>query len=69
MESFSKAVEIFLKTLQIEQSILIDTSVKTTTEIFHHAGLFDRFENKNETFREYFTFNTGRRREIEKDKE
>ena len=46
----------------------MDNYVKETIQIRYDIGLLDRFDNKDEIFKEYNTFNKRRRNEIAQNK-
>ena len=59
VEDYLKAFDMSSKILQLQYNSFIDTSVKATIQIFHDVGPFDRFENKDEIFKDYIIFNTN----------
>ena len=46
---------MFLQKLQLEDKSFIDNSVEATLQTFYGVGLCDRFDNKDENFRDCVT--------------
>ena len=45
------------KFLQLDQNENTDNSIKASTHVFYDVSPFDLFDNKDEMFEHYFTFN------------
>ena len=55
--------------LQLEHTIYLDQSVKTTLQVPFDVGLFDSFHNKDETFKKFVIFNKRLWGEVETGKQ
>ena len=63
----SRALYISLNNLQLKFVIFKDIFVKATIYLLYDVNLYDRVENKDEIFDDYFTCCIRLRREIDKD--
>ena len=61
IETSLEAFDISSNNLQLEYNKCIDNSVKATIQKLYDVGLFDRFENKQESFRDYINFDKRQR--------
>ena len=50
-----KAFDSYLRNLQLQYKNFVGNSIKATVHILYELGFFDRFENKDEIFRDYFS--------------
>ena len=58
-----------LRNWKLDFEIILDKSVKTTIHYLDDVGLFDRFDSKDQTFKEHITSNKRQRGDLEEKKE
>ena len=61
VEAYLKNFGMSLKNLQLEDKSFIDDSVEATLQTFYGVGLCDRFDNKDENFRDCVTLKKKRK--------